>query len=289
MKSPTKVELVNDYLYNKVHDKPLPRTCAVKECDLYGETEEPWEIWDKYGGHELEGNDNNNNGVLYLFTKLKKKSVNSSRFSRRIGSNGGRWEGEDLAESIFKADTCVGYRRRFRYENPNSQQHGRWIMQQFSLAGNGQPNDYVLCILKKNTRGKKKERFKRIESQPLNNQKEQSQRLPIHGGNPVIIVSIPASTQGLFYSAHSLDHIDRPKELAHETDQCPPSMPSFAVQKLCPSAAEDECDRADYSDWILKFSKELLQNETVSIMQESEIELLPNEFNNNIMGWERLS
>ncbi|XP_038684101.1 transcription factor JUNGBRUNNEN 1-like [Tripterygium wilfordii] len=147
--SPSDEELISHCLYNKLHNRPIiPGNYTVKEFDLY--SEEPWDIWNKNGGLELETK--NNKGFLYFFTKLNRKTPKSKRFDRRVaGSNGGGWEAEDSPKQIT-ANNCIGFKKRFRYENlNNSEQHGRWIMFEFNL---GHPEDLVLCSLKKNVNSK---------------------------------------------------------------------------------------------------------------------------------------
>ncbi|XP_038683074.1 NAC domain-containing protein 41-like [Tripterygium wilfordii] len=201
--SPSEEELVGDYLYNKVHGSPFPQTIDVKECDLYDE--EPWEIWDKYGEPELERiNGENIRVVLYLFTKLKKQSLNGKRFLRSVGCDGGVWQGEDAPKRI-ETKSCVGSRKRYRYENAGSDQHGRWIMMEFNLGDyNGKRNDYVLCSLKE--RGRRKRRVcGEIESkqeQPLKKQKGKEQT----ASTDPITSEIPPSTPQPCCSVNSMDY-----------------------------------------------------------------------------------
>ncbi|KAI9174574.1 hypothetical protein LWI28_019485 [Acer negundo] len=151
---PSDRELVGFYLFNKTNSKiecfnDLEKI-FVKECDLYG-CEEPWQIWESYGGHQLEDGE-----ALHLFTWLKKFSVRGSRVSKWVGS--GTWAGEDGGDQIVVGDV-VGIKKRSRYENQHSPQHdGAWIMHKFNLNG----SDIVLYRLKKNLsggrRGPKKKR-----------------------------------------------------------------------------------------------------------------------------------
>ncbi|KAK2647912.1 hypothetical protein Ddye_015401 [Dipteronia dyeriana] len=160
---PSERELVGFYLFNKINSKTdcfndLEKK-FVKDCDLYG-CEEPWQIWESYGGHQLEDGE-----ALHLFTRLKKVSVRGSRVSRRVGS--GTWAGEDSGDQIVVGDVvCI--KKRFRYENQHSPQHdGAWIMHEFNLND----SDIVLCRLRRNLSGgrrgpekKRKRNSKQVDS-----------------------------------------------------------------------------------------------------------------------------
>ncbi|KAA8542684.1 hypothetical protein F0562_023817 [Nyssa sinensis] len=84
---PTDQELIEDYLLYKVMGIPLVLEDLVKESDLYGD-KEPWEIFDTAAER-----------IQYFFTKLKKKSVAGSRFSRTVGK--GTWKGLDGGKQIL--------------------------------------------------------------------------------------------------------------------------------------------------------------------------------------------
>ncbi|KAL5827782.1 hypothetical protein ACOSQ3_019633 [Xanthoceras sorbifolium] len=153
---PKDEELISCYLFNRIFAQTEPSNdlekFLFKECDLYG-SQEPWDIWDLYGGNHLEEGQ-----VLYFFTHLKKFSVNGSRFCRRIGS--GTWAGEDSGKKI-RAGNVVGLKKRFRYENQDSQHDGDWIMHEFAidstfLRQHQKPDNIVLCRMKKNLFGQKK-------------------------------------------------------------------------------------------------------------------------------------
>ncbi|KAK3228614.1 hypothetical protein Dsin_000495 [Dipteronia sinensis] len=153
---PTDRELVGYYLFNKIYSKTESFTDVenvfVKECDLYG-FQEPWQIWELYGGDNLEDSQ-----ALHLFTRLKKTSVNSSRISRRVGS--GTWAGEDCGEKIA-AGNVDGCKKRFRYENQDSPHNGAWIMHEFAIDSKAfgiHDQDIVVCRLRKNLFKKRKSR-----------------------------------------------------------------------------------------------------------------------------------
>ncbi|KAJ7950914.1 NAC domain-containing protein [Quillaja saponaria] len=168
---PTEQELLLYYLYNKITStqQPQPPTNIgpVFECDLYGD-KNPWEIWESFkncisdhyfSDHHDEDSDEEQHKLqdLYFFTKLKRKTLNGSRFDRKIGS--GSWEGEDASKPIMSCPDNhqrkqrIGSKKRFRFEKSGTKQDGRWIMIQYSLDCSllaHQVNDYVLCRLKKN-------------------------------------------------------------------------------------------------------------------------------------------
>ncbi|KAJ4721116.1 putative NAC domain-containing protein, partial [Melia azedarach] len=109
---PSDEELVEYYLYRKVSGIPIPFVeYFVKECDLYGD--EPRKIWNSCGGNLLKGEED-----LYFFTKLKKKTPKGSRINRKVGLDGGAWQGEDAPTEIVSTKTqkLIGSKKRFRYE-----------------------------------------------------------------------------------------------------------------------------------------------------------------------------
>ncbi|KAH7538391.1 hypothetical protein FEM48_Zijuj03G0194600 [Ziziphus jujuba var. spinosa] len=117
-------------------------TCELLgECDMYG-NREPWEIWNDHGGLSVQKGED-----LYLFTKLKKVSVNGKRINRRVGS--GTWSGANCGELV----DGVGEKRHFRYENNGGRDHGAWIMHEYSLLHNNHgdhgDDEYVLCRLRR--------------------------------------------------------------------------------------------------------------------------------------------
>lgn len=158
---PTEQELLEFYLFNKITQNPLlyeDGDIPVIDCDLYG-SNEPSVIWEMYGGNRLlKGQD------LYFFTRLKKLSPKAKNFYRKIAS--GAWQGEDGSKPVEAdgSDQILGFKRRFRYENKtNHKDNGGWIMHEFtinsSLLGDQYSyQDIVLCRIKKNESGQKKER-----------------------------------------------------------------------------------------------------------------------------------
>lgn len=148
---PSDQELIEHYLYSKVFELPIPCD-IVRECDLYG-SQEPWEIWESFGGPGLNADED-----LYFFTRLKKKTSKGSRICRIIGS--GAWQGEDAGSQIVSpCQVVIGLKKRYRYENKGCRDSGCWIMHEYSLdssvLGQKKDTDYVLCRIRKN-HGKEK-------------------------------------------------------------------------------------------------------------------------------------
>ncbi|KAK7267714.1 hypothetical protein RIF29_20392 [Crotalaria pallida] len=151
-KPPRDQALIQDFLYNKVHGKPVPNYLVVLQEDLYGD-QNPWEIWEAFKESSYNGKD------LYIFTTLKKKSPNGSRFSRLIGNMKGSWESEDSEKKIMAEgtdDQCIGFKKRFRFENSdNRDENYKWILHEYSLDqslqnNSSSGNNYVLCRFRKN-------------------------------------------------------------------------------------------------------------------------------------------
>ncbi|KAJ4721108.1 putative NAC domain-containing protein [Melia azedarach] len=147
---PSDEELVDYYLYQKVSGIPIPFVdYVVKECDIYGD--EPGKIWNSYGGNLLKDDED-----LYFFTKLKKKTPKGSRIDRKVGLDGGAWQGEDAPTEIVSSKTqkLIGSKKRFRYEKEGSDDNGCWIMHEYtlhaSLMGKNQSMNCVLCRIRKN-------------------------------------------------------------------------------------------------------------------------------------------
>ncbi|CAB4267927.1 unnamed protein product [Prunus armeniaca] len=158
---PSDDELLRYYLLNKVSGTPFKYSNVVPEFNLYGK-KEPWDIWNDFGGQNLEKGED-----LYFFTKLKLVTGKGSRVARTIGN--GTWKGEDKGTTVrdpAKKNTPLGLCKRFRYENEKSDQHGCWIMHEYSLHPSlvkpqsnsntcGCDGKYVLCRIRKNDRKRK--------------------------------------------------------------------------------------------------------------------------------------
>ncbi|KAM7257373.1 hypothetical protein ACFE04_014632 [Oxalis oulophora] len=172
---PTDQELLECLLYNRVTTGvPLLDCPNVYEDDFYGKSTEVLEIWNKFGGPQLERNSVGMEGDLdlFVFTHLLKKATSRKKFIRTVGT--GCWEGENSSEPVFGADGSVlGSKKRFKYSNKkNSQVDGLWSMIEFSLAGSyfleQNPNistDLVLCRIRKGKTSTKKRKFQDIITQ----------------------------------------------------------------------------------------------------------------------------
>ncbi|KAH9706514.1 NAC domain-containing protein [Citrus sinensis] len=144
---PSDEELIEHYLKKKVSGIFIPLAeYFIRDCNLY--EEKPSEIWDSHGGPFLNADED-----LYFFTQLKKKSSKGSRIDRKVGSSGGTWQGEDAGKDIVSGQSKIkiGSKKRFRYEKQGCEDHGAWIMHEYTLhLPKNQATNYVLCRLRKN-------------------------------------------------------------------------------------------------------------------------------------------
>ncbi|AES82706.2 NAC transcription factor-like protein [Medicago truncatula] len=147
--TPTDDELIRSFLYNRIHNNPVPNYITILDYELFGIVKNPWEIWEEFApSHSYCGKD------LYFFTTLKKKSATSKRLIRTIGS--GTWEGEDTGKGIVAKETnkVLGIKKRFRFGKSNTFHDGAWILHEYnldkSLINNTLANNYVLCRFRKN-------------------------------------------------------------------------------------------------------------------------------------------
>ncbi|XP_075665609.1 NAC domain-containing protein 30-like [Castanea sativa] len=155
---PTHVEIVEHYLYNKVHGLPLSSIDVLIECDLYGENDS-WS-WRKYFKDSDETS-------LYFFTKLKKVTTNGSRIQRSTPY--GTWKlNNDKPIYRDKAKkNQIGSMRSLTYMPHKGLKStiGRWVMHEFRLAGrllrNKQYEDYVICRIESQRNKEKEDRLTR--------------------------------------------------------------------------------------------------------------------------------
>ncbi|EEF27276.1 conserved hypothetical protein [Ricinus communis] len=150
---PTENELVAYYLHgmNNGRFSSVENQLPVKYCDFYGK-EEPWEIWQKFGGDKLSDHED-----LYFFTALKKVTPGGGHnISRRIGSTAGTWHGETSGNSSkLHHNGVTAYMKRFNYRNPSRLDQDRcWNMLEYSLEGG--ESRYVLCQLKRSRKQSRK-------------------------------------------------------------------------------------------------------------------------------------
>ncbi|KAL0011371.1 hypothetical protein SO802_006479 [Lithocarpus litseifolius] len=153
---PTDVEIVEHYLYNKVHGLPLSSNDVLIDCDLYGE-KDSWS-WRKYFKDSDETS-------LYFFTKLKKVTSNGSRIQRTTPY--GTWKlsnDKPIYRDKAKKDQ-IGSMRSLSYMPHKGFKStiGRWVMHEFRLAGsllcNKQYEDYVICRIESQRDKEKEERL----------------------------------------------------------------------------------------------------------------------------------
>ncbi|XP_015931314.1 NAC domain-containing protein 79-like [Arachis duranensis] len=103
---PTDKELIQDFLHNKINERPLPNYETILEGELFGTEKNLLKIWEEHVENFYHGKD------LYFFTTLKRKfSTNSLRMVRTIGL--GSWEDEDIGKEIManKTNQCIGMRK----------------------------------------------------------------------------------------------------------------------------------------------------------------------------------
>ncbi|XP_050368906.1 NAC domain-containing protein 83-like [Argentina anserina] len=167
---PDTEQLLVHYLRPKLDGEDFPQG-LVPFCDLYGD-QEPWQIWDEYFKKLSEKDQERTD--LYFITKHKMKTPKGKRKSRSVGK--GTWKGDDAAEKVLSASrTVIGKRKRFHYEDKGTVQNGRWLMHEFELDSSLLRNkrkakDYVLCILRKNTRPVKKNSEQDQEEDEMNHE-----------------------------------------------------------------------------------------------------------------------
>ncbi|CAN0905868.1 hypothetical protein LINGRAHAP2_LOCUS23907 [Linum grandiflorum] len=130
-----------------------PDQCyPIQESNLYGE-KEPWELWKE---HQIRSYSEPQE-IVYLFTKVKKKSASSKYYERGIANNGGSWHGENSDSDISKfrgsdGSMWTAKKRTFKYTNkksPEMEEVGKWLMYEFRLV-NSVEYETVLCALKNN-------------------------------------------------------------------------------------------------------------------------------------------
>nr|ALV85612.1 NAC68 [Prunus persica] len=170
-------QLLGYYLLNKVRGTSFMYDNVIPEMDLYGKIE-PWDIWHEYGGRNLAKSED-----LYFFTKLKSLSDKDSRVARTIGS--GTWKGENSGTPVSdpkNEENDLGIWKRFHYENPKSVQDGCWIMHEYSLHPSlvkpkpNSTNQFVLCRIRKNDKGKRKLRTAEEDNETDNPVQSQNKR-----------------------------------------------------------------------------------------------------------------
>ncbi|KAL6202554.1 hypothetical protein ACLB2K_026262 [Fragaria x ananassa] len=146
--NPTDHELVDYYLQSRIALGDSFHSDFVSKCpDFYGENE-PWVVWQMYGGGESKKEENK---TLYFFTHRKRLNPTSTRFDRKVGS--GTWSGQYSRDVFDEEDgsVVIGIKREFRYEEGCDDRHNKaWLMQEYQIVDDD--SDIVLCALRKNHR-----------------------------------------------------------------------------------------------------------------------------------------
>ncbi|KAB2607206.1 NAC domain-containing protein 102-like [Pyrus ussuriensis x Pyrus communis] len=162
---PTDQELIGRFLRYFLVETPQllpppPHHTFMHKCNLFGNHSEPSEIWEAFGGGgalQLAAPDQ---PALYFFSELTKKTPNGSNIVRKMGRNGGKWDGKAVPAWVEGTDgtsTCIGLKRTFCYKNVCSEDHGAWLLDEYSLfaaprnrkSHTSYDFDYVLCRLRK--------------------------------------------------------------------------------------------------------------------------------------------
>ncbi|XP_050369071.1 NAC domain-containing protein 41-like [Argentina anserina] len=141
---PTEQEIVDYYLHNRIANGDEFQSDFIHDCaDFFGQNE-PWVVWDMYGGNECEDEQHS----LYFFTRRKRLSPTAKRFDRKVGS--GTWSGQHPRD-IVADGLVIGIRREFRYEEGcDEKQNNAWLMQEYQTVDDD--CDIVVCSLRKSPR-----------------------------------------------------------------------------------------------------------------------------------------
>ncbi|CAN0906660.1 hypothetical protein LINGRAHAP2_LOCUS24384 [Linum grandiflorum] len=151
---PTEKELVEDYLYNYIHIYFSLKQCyLVQESNLYG-GKEPWELLKDHQIISLSEPQK----IVYLFTKLKKKSAKSKYFERGIGNGRMHRHGESSEIGMYKfrgRDRLIwtAEERTFKYKNKKSGGGGgdkKWLMYEFRLRNDNSFESEMVSSLGRN-------------------------------------------------------------------------------------------------------------------------------------------
>ncbi|CAN6559932.1 unnamed protein product [Malus baccata var. baccata] len=146
----------------------------IHKCSLFGHISEPSEIWERYGGDQVHGQQ------LFFFSELKR---NRKNISRKMG-HAGTWS-ESGSKEIegHRNPNPIGRKRKFRFENKwKSEDHGRWLLEEYSLydaaahdcsdtkaSKNRYDFDFVICKMRRKSGENKR---KSSDDQNTNNVEE---------------------------------------------------------------------------------------------------------------------
>ncbi|KAM0999062.1 hypothetical protein FF1_005818 [Malus domestica] len=162
---PTDQELIGRFLRYFLVETPRllpppPHHTFMHKCNLFGNHSEPSEIWEAFGGGgalQLAAADQ---PALYFFSELTKTTPKGSNIVRKMGRNGGKWDGKAVPTWVEGTDgtsTCIGLKRTFCYKNEGSEDNGAWLLDEYSLfaaprnrkSHTSYDFDYALCRLRK--------------------------------------------------------------------------------------------------------------------------------------------
>ncbi|EYU40107.1 hypothetical protein MIMGU_mgv1a020224mg [Erythranthe guttata] len=137
---PLDEELINCYLLKVSMGTPLPWNW-MSEKEIYGETADPWEVLQDVHWEDFHS-ETKFKHVTYVLTKLLRVN-GKTRIARRTKS--GTWKGQTSGKEIYdeSSGNLIGLSKMFTfYKNKpkgrsgeEEEEHGHWIMQEFSLAG----------------------------------------------------------------------------------------------------------------------------------------------------------
>ncbi|KAK8549253.1 hypothetical protein V6N13_008930 [Hibiscus sabdariffa] len=116
-----------------VNGEPIPAPC--RKLDIYGEDNEPWNIFDK-----------SKRGPFWVFTQLTRMS--RSRMERTAGS--GFWRAWGNSKVLDEQGQVLGFQKKYTFigsDQPVDLNNGHWTMTEYSLK-NPDLNDQVLCEIK---------------------------------------------------------------------------------------------------------------------------------------------
>ncbi|XP_074293435.1 NAC domain-containing protein 18-like [Silene latifolia] len=155
---PEKQELVNYYLYRKLHGETLP-TLRPRFIEANVYSDHPYNLL-KSTRERREIKENEDDIEAYFFTELKKSTKNGRRISRSVGQ-WGTWK-EQNTKDVEAYDTCcnvmkvVGIYKYFKFMPASGSQiiedndGAEWQMHEYSMTNN---RDMVLChIVTKNAK-----------------------------------------------------------------------------------------------------------------------------------------
>ncbi|XP_012854545.1 PREDICTED: NAC transcription factor 29-like isoform X3 [Erythranthe guttata] len=232
---PSDEELINCYLLKESMGIQLPWNPMSKK-DIYGQ-KDPWEVFQDVHWDDFHS-ENKFKHVTYVLTKLLRLN-GKTRIARRTKS--GTWKGQTSGKEIYdeSSGNLIGLSKMFTfYKNKpkgrsgeeEEEEHGHWIMHEFSLAGVSlnfelKFKDYAICRItrtfsKENKKEKTKKQPEIIVPQELNPTLDEEDQL------------LADELQQAMYSDEQIIVPQEQNPITDEDDQL----------------LEDEIERAVYSD-----------------------------------------